>query len=295
MGGVAKTVKHTVKNPVKSLGRGLGTVFTLGLNQTNLGNGAFKKAGDFVGNTLTLQKPGGDQQVQPTLDGFNITPEEIERDQLMILGEGEKQSGDILAEMAIQTELRKKRRDELAALLASADDRAFREAIPEIAEDSNAGGVYTGTGYSQALASERARSAANTREKLSLTALGDVDAELGLRNLATDRRLGSREAALGRGFSLEDFVRSANVARATGAQQAPQTGGGKGGFGETLSSLGQVAQVAAMIYPPTRPFAMAAGAAGAAGGTDASDPVVANSPYGPVRRSSTSGPKGKSG
>ena len=55
---VSKAFKSVTKSPIKTLGKGLGTVFTAGLNQTNLGGGVFKKLGNTVGDALTLGTAG---------------------------------------------------------------------------------------------------------------------------------------------------------------------------------------------------------------------------------------------
>lgn len=54
MGGVVNTVKSAISNPIGAIGKGLGTVFTGGLNQLPGKAGApFRKAGDVVGGALT--------------------------------------------------------------------------------------------------------------------------------------------------------------------------------------------------------------------------------------------------
>lgn len=151
-----------------------------------------------------------------TLDGeFSISPEELNASTGAILNEGKTQS-----------EMRGKRRQELADLLYKSQDRIFRDNYPQIAEDANSKGLYTGTGFSEALAREKSRLAADTTDALSQQALGDLDAELGFRNNALSRR-----------FSLEDFIRSANVAKNTGLALQPKSDG-KAGTGAILQGVG---------------------------------------------------------
>lgn len=77
MGGVVNTI-------TKGIGSGLGTVFTGGLNHTNLFNGFFKKAGNEIGNVLTL---GTGRQAASSGGGNGVhTPNESPMDTLVNSG-----------------------------------------------------------------------------------------------------------------------------------------------------------------------------------------------------------------
>lgn len=161
---------------------------------------------------------------------FSISPEEIAYNKKLINDEGAKQYQELMDESGTQLNLRKSRRQELADLLSKISDKQFVREIPNIAEDANASGIYTGTGFSEALAREKAKNAQDVQDQLATQALSDTDAEIAARSAALDRRQGFSTNALSRGFSLEDFIRSANVAKATGQALQPKTDG-KSGLG----------------------------------------------------------------
>lgn len=110
--------------------------------------------------------------------------------------------------------LRKQGLDELAGILAQAERRSFAESAPQIAEDANAGGFYTGTGYSDALARERAKLAAGTRDTLSAAGLGNIDTDIAAEDSALQRR-----------FSLQDYGRELKAGSLIGQRTAPRQPG----------------------------------------------------------------------
>ena len=132
---------------------------------------------------------------------------------------GLRQKEEILSEATKQDELRKSRRSELANLLAQQSDRLFSENQPFIAEDANAAGIYTGTGFSEALAKEKGRLASSAQEQLAMQGLTDTDALLDQRSSALSRSQGFQEAGLSRNFSLDDYMRQAQLSRELGSLQ----------------------------------------------------------------------------
>lgn len=145
--------------------------------------------------------------------------------------------------------LRKQGLDELAGILAGAEQRSFAESAPQIAEDANAGGFYTGTGYSDALAKERAKLAAGTRDTLATAGLANVETDIGAENAALDRR-----------FSLLDYGRELKSGALIGQRTAPRQ---PGLIGPALTG----AVSGAVAGAPAGPGGAAAGAGvGAIGG-----------------------------
>lgn len=136
---------------------------------------------------------------------------------------------------------REQARKQLGDVLTQRNNAAFTDAIPQIAGDANAAGVYTGTGYSEALARERAKLERDAQSTLAQQAVSDSD------------------AALSRQFSLEDFMREAEVAKRLGRASQPRR---PSGIGSLLT--GGLSGAAAGA--PLGPYgALAGGAAGALG------------------------------
>lgn len=96
--------------------------------------------------------------------------------------------------------------EDLSKLLVSKNQSLFKQAQPQIAEEANAAGIYTGTGYSEALAREQARLAEQADLTLSGVALSDrsldTDALAGI--LATQQ--GYQAQGLNRSFGKEDYA-----------------------------------------------------------------------------------------
>jgi len=231
---VSSTLKTGLRSGLGFVSGGLSEVARAAPKKTFLGKTA--RLGDTAIDALT-----GNQPEDNTLMGdFSISPEEIARSRQLIVDNGNANSGAFLKEGTEQDALRKQRRAEMATLLTGVADTQFRRAIPGLAEDANAGGVYTGTGFSDSLARERAMNTEDVQNRLAQQGLSDLDAELGFRTSALGQRTGANDAATSRQFSLEDFIRSANVAKATGQALQPKSDG-KAGVGSTLSGVGALA------------------------------------------------------
>lgn len=120
---------------------------------------------------------------------------------------------------------------DLRGLLQRQQEETFRRRIPQIAEESQAGGLLRGSGFTDALARE-------ARELETDTSLAFGQAGLGGLADALTARQGLQTAGLQRRFSLEDFERSSRLAREIGAQAAPSVGGGKGLGGAISGGIG---------------------------------------------------------
>lgn len=111
---------------------------------------------------------------------------------------------------------------DMRGLLQRQQEETFRRRIPQIAEESQAAGLLRGSGFTDSLARE-----ARELETDTSLALGGY----GISGLADAlaARQGLQTAGLQRRFSLEDFDRSARLAREIGATSAPGVQSGKGG------------------------------------------------------------------
>lgn len=242
MGGVADTVKNAFSNPV----RGLTAVGTFGTSELARKMGSLPSALARFPETATNKILGtsfGDTGT-PGIGGsgpFSLDPAQLAANQAAIAAEGQKQYGQSQEFITSDMAAREAARGKLAQLLSKSRDQAFSTALPGIAEDANAGGVYTGTGFSDSLAREKANLEAQVQNQLAQSALGDVDVESRQRASALSGLQGYQQAGLGRGLSLEDFINSANVAKTIGAQTAPQVNNAKGQTGTLLSGVGATA------------------------------------------------------
>lgn len=152
-----------------------------------------------------------------------------------------KQSSDLATQ---QSATRAQRLQDLSKLLTGSANDLFSSTIaPATAEDANAKGIYTGTGYSEALARQKANLASTVQSQLSQQGLMDTDSLLGSETNATNAQQalyqsalqtsqGLNTAGLSRQFSLQDFANQGNMARTIasslatpGGKTAAQTGG----------------------------------------------------------------------
>lgn len=145
-----------------------------------------------------------------------------------ILEQGQREQ-DAIRQLAQEQETRNAtRRTQLADLLTKRADTLFSEQMPSIAEDANAKGIYTGTGFSDALAREKRSLAGDVSNTLAMQGLSDIDSTNSLEQNALNRRLGLEESGLSRNFSLQDFARQATMAQQLGAVSEPASGKGGG-------------------------------------------------------------------
>lgn len=136
---------------------------------------------------------------QPGLDIPQYSEDQINADRKSILDETETQRN-----------LLGQRRAELGKALQTQAEAQFMDQLPRTAEQANAGGIYTGTGFSDALAREKGLYTRDVANNMSVAAGNDVGNEIQGRN-----------AALSRGFSLRDYNQQARIAQALAAAGQP--------------------------------------------------------------------------
>lgn len=261
MGGVAKKATGAFKKPVKTFSNFAGTVFTAGLNKTNLGKGFFKKVGDGVGDILTLKRPGSGDDEGGGDDGgggdFQLDPRQIKANTDAISNLGvinNRETNEFINE---DRNTRQAQRDNLAKALIQQNQTVFQQNLPSTLEDLNARGLLNGSGVGQEIARKQGDIAANIADEIGTVGARDIDLDSQRRAASLAGLQGSRSDALQRQFSLEDFIRQSNVAKAMGAQMAPQVNNGKG---NVVSGMGAGAAAGA----PFGPWGAAIGGAGGA-------------------------------
>lgn len=187
---------------------------------------------------------------QPPDDPLAFDPNQAASDQSAIEGEGNRQYQQNLDQINQSGTAETQRAKDL-----------FGQMLPDIAENSQAAHLYDSTGYGQEVGRQQANIASQVAEN-----------EAGQRNAALASRQGFQTGALQRGMSLEDFASQARVAKAIGAQMAPQAPSSKAtGTSGALAGAGTGATVGTGILPGwgTAIGAVGGGIAGYAGGASA--------------------------
>lgn len=156
-----------------------------------------------LGNSLGVTKGifgGGSSTAATANPSFNFDPNQSANDQAAINALGQRQYDTALKGIGDVGTANTQRAKDL-----------FGQMLPNIAENAQAAHLYDSTGYGQEVGRQQANiasSVANQEAQQKLQALGGLQ--------------GFQTGALQRGMGLEDFVNQANVAKAIGAQYAPQ-------------------------------------------------------------------------
>ena len=154
------------------------------------------------------------------------------RDVGSILDEAERarqMQTDLLTQQGVGREANRK---QMAELLNQQMERQFSDQVPGYLEDLNTRGLLRSSALGDRLSTERARMGAGVNEQLAMQALRD--SETGIQGMGgiQDQYLQSRQGAMGRRFSLEDYARQTQASKLLGQATAPITpyaGGGKSG------------------------------------------------------------------
>lgn len=177
----------------------------------------------------------------------NSVPKMI--DQSVIEQEGLRQSEQNRLAFEAERAIRGQRLKDTAAFLSSEEDRKFGEAQPGIYEDLNKRGLLRSTGLGDALAREKAKLSGESAAVLAQQGLSDRDAEVGGIKDILAKSQQFQTSGLERRFTLEDFNREADMAKALGAQYAPQVKGGKSVLGGILAGAGAGASAGSSMGP----------------------------------------------
>jgi len=167
-------------------------------------------------------------------------------------------------------------RQRLAEALTKQNQAIFQQGMAGTLEDLNARKLVNSSGVGQEFARQQGDIATNIANQIRTAGAQDYGYASNQRAAALQALQGMQQQGLGisntagnnalsRGFSLNDFVNQANVAKSIGAQSAPQVGNGKGQTGTLLGGVGALAPLlgAAKGFGKAGPAgAVAGGAAG---------------------------------
>lgn len=213
MGGVAKTVKKIapIVSPV--------TYFA-----SKAALGGAKGAAQSVGF-------GGGGTQDSTLQGgaFSISPEQLEAEKLAIENLGRSQYDKNLQFVEKDQSTRASARDALAQALTRQAQSSFQSSLPDTLEDLNSRNLLNSSGVGQEIARQQNKIATDIANQVGVIGAQDIDLASQQRAAALAGLQGTETSGLQRQFSLEDFIRQANVAKSIGAQMAPQSPSGKAG------------------------------------------------------------------
>jgi len=131
-----------------------------------------------------------------------------------------------------QQTMRGTNREELANILNQQMERQYEEGLPDMYEDLNTRGLLRSSHLGESMAEERGRMSAGVNEQLALQNIQQQEGAIGGLGNIQNQYLQSRQGALGRRFSLEDYAQQIKASQLLGQAAAPiqpYTGGGKSG------------------------------------------------------------------
>lgn len=185
--------------------------------------------------------PGDSNSGQYTSGPFSIDPAQIAADQASINNLGSANYNETNQFNSNDQAARAASRDKLAGLLTQQAQDSFKQTLPQTAEDYNAGHLLNSSGYGNEVARQQSNLASGIANQMGQVGINDINRSSDIGLNALQAKQGMSQSALSRGFSLNDFINQANVAKALGAQAAPQVGNGKGQTGALLSGVGATA------------------------------------------------------
>lgn len=182
------------------------------------------------------------EQVRESLLPSNITGDQRERllkdipfdielgsDRYNLEREGIRQRVQQEETAAQQKTGRQKLLDDLSGILTERTKTQFDEAVPQIAEQANVGGIFRSTGFGKALADERARLERDAQSRLSEKALEYGEGDVNAMGDILSNQQGFQTGGLSREFSLDDFSKHAAFARELAEASKPEPKGKSSG------------------------------------------------------------------
>lgn len=155
----------------------------------------------------------------------NSVPKTI--DQSIIEQEALRQQEQSRQAYETERALRASRLTDLQKLLTQQSDRQFQENSTGVYEDLNTRGLLRSSALGDSLAKERAKLEAANSDELAKQGLADRDQDVqGIANILAQTQ-SFQTSGLERRFTLEDFNRESEVARALGSQYAPTVKSGQ--------------------------------------------------------------------
>lgn len=162
--------------------------------------------------------------------GVGGTGSEAGRDVQKLIAEAELQKSLNKQAYDSQADQRKQYLSELSDLLIKQQQAQLNDQMPGIYEDLNTRGLLRSSALGEKVGLEASKLARQTSEQLALQGLTDRNNALTQSGKIEDQYLAGRNAAIQRGFSVEDFNRQAALSREIGTAVTPVSqNGGKGG------------------------------------------------------------------
>ena len=145
-----------------------------------------------------------------------------------------------------RTAFRKQAIGDLAKMLSTQASQNFERSIPQIAEDANTKGIFSSTGYGEALARKQNELQQDIGTNLSLQGIKDRELTASGMGDITDARIGSMQSGLQRQLSLQDFAQNRTTAKEFADAVKPQPQGKTSG--ERWAQAGQIAVGGGQAY-----------------------------------------------
>lgn len=256
MGGISKTLGNQFKN-TKAIFSGKGNLGNVG--NILLGNQAFNKPGDYV------------VPYDENTDPFYFNQGQATADQQAINNLADQQYSDSQNFSINDQSNRESARQKLADALIRQSQATFQQGLPATMEDLNARHLLNGSGLGQEIARQQGNLAANIANQVGVQGAQDLNRASDINFEAFKGKQGQQAAGLSRVLSLQDFAKQAQIAKAIGAQAAPQMPSGKAsGVSGGLAGAGTGATIGTGIAPGygTAIGAILGGLAGYTGGSN---------------------------
>lgn len=249
MGGVINSTKKAWKDTT-------GNLKTAITNPKKLNFGDLMNASTFGGASVPMQAyhslTKGDDPTPESPGGpaFNFDPEQAYADQQSILDLANRQYSDAQQFGVADQANREVARQKMADALIKQSQASFQQGLPETQEVLNSQHLLNGSGLGQELARQQGNIATDIANQVGVQGAGDLNRASDINFQALQGKQGQQAAALSRGFSLADFARQAQVAKAIGATSAPQMPSGKStGISGGLAGAGTGATIGTGISP----------------------------------------------
>lgn len=200
---------------------------------------------------VPINNPLNPTPIPPTNYGgpFTISPEELAAQRASVEGLGKQQFDETNNFITGDQAARAAARRNLAESLTNQGQAVFQQSLPATEERLNAQHLLNGSGLGQEIARQQSNLATNIANTVGTLGANDIDLASQERAGALGAFHGMQTGGLQRQQSLEDLIRSANLAKQTGAALAPAPQqSGKAATGQFLQGVGSLAPLGAAIF-----------------------------------------------
>lgn len=175
--------------------------------------------------------PSAPKTITNPAGGIAAGPTQAGQDEGKLLAEAELAKTLRQQSFDTRSASRKKYLEELGATLQKQQSAALNDQMPGIYEDLNTRGLLRSSALGEKVGLEATKLARQTSEQLALQGITDRGGELNELSAMEEAYLGSREGAMGRRFSLEDFSRQVTAGQKLGYASQPVAPSQKGAKG----------------------------------------------------------------